>query len=315
MQPTSRDVHVDSILTNVSVNYMNEQQNFIAPRVFPAVPVDKQSDKYYIYTKDDWFRDEAQKRGDVTESVGSGYTLSTTGYFCDVWALHKDVGDQLRRNADPAIDVDGDATRFVMQRMLMRMERQWTAEFFTTGVWATDITPASLWSDYGASDPIEDIETGKEAILTTTGYLPNTLVVGYQVWRKLKHHPMIIDRYKNTNDTVMTEGLVARVFEIERILVARGIVNTGNEGETSSFSFIQGKHALLCYVPPAAGLNTPSAGYTFLWRGVSEGLGDPVVMRRFRREELKADRIEGEIAFDHKVIGSDLGYFFNGAVQ
>lgn len=313
-QPTSRDVHVDAILTNISVAYMNERSNFIASRVFPSVPVDRQSDLFYVFTKDDWFRDEAQKRGDATESVGSGYTLSTLPYFCDVWAIHKNIGDQLRANADAGIDLDADATRFVTSRLLLRLERAWAAEFFTTGVWATDATPANLWSNYGTSDPINDIENAKETILVNTGYMPNTLVLGYQVFRQLQHHPDIVDRYKYTTSQVITEELLARLFGVDRILVARGIANTGNEGETSSFSFIQGKHALLCYVPPSAGLNTPSAGYTFLWRGISQGLGDPVVTRRFRMEKLKADRIEGEIAFDHKVIASDLGYFFNGAV-
>jgi hypothetical protein len=32
-------------------------------------------------------------------------------------------------------------------------------------------------------------------------------------------------------------------------------------------------------------------------------------------DEKKADRIEGEISYDFKVIGSDLGYFFPSAVS
>ena len=65
-QPTQNQVHVDAILTNISVAYMQQQQNFIATRVFPVVPVSKQSDKFFTYTKNDWFRDEAQRRADAT---------------------------------------------------------------------------------------------------------------------------------------------------------------------------------------------------------------------------------------------------------
>ena len=53
-QPTQNQVHVDAILTNISVAYMQKQENFIANKVFPIVPVDKQSDKYFSYTKNDW---------------------------------------------------------------------------------------------------------------------------------------------------------------------------------------------------------------------------------------------------------------------
>lgn len=310
-QPTQSDVHVDAILTNISVAYFNNEQNYIASRVFPNIPVEKQSDKYFIYTKADWFRDEAEKRADSTPSVGSGFTVSTTSYFCDVYAIHKDIGDQFRMNADAPIQPDAEATRFVTQRLMLRLEKQWATEFFATSVWGTDITLTNKWSDYVNSDPISDIETGKEAILSSTGYMPNTLVMGYQVFRQLQHHPDIIDRFKYTSSQVITEEILARLFGVDRILVARTIQNTGLEGETAAYSFVHGKHALLCHVAPTPGLLTPSAGYTFTWRGISGGLGQPIAMRRFRQEEIKSDRIEGEIAFDNKVVATDLGYFFN----
>lgn len=323
-QPTVTDVHVDALLTNISVAYIQNTANFIAPRVFPAVPVDKLSDKYFIYTKNDWFRDEAEKRGDTAETVGSGYTVSTTNYQCDVYALHKDIGDFLRMNADAPLRPDQEATEFITSRLLLRLEKQWATDFFTTGVWSSsDFTGVAgaaganqfvQWSDYANSDPINDIENGKEAILGTTGFMPNTLVMGYQVFRQLQHHPDIVDRYKYTTNQVITEDLLARLFGVDRILVCRGISATNNEGATAAYSFIQGKAALLCYVPASPGLLTPSAGYTFLWRGISAGLGQPAVIRRFRIEPRRADRIEGEIAFVNKVIGSDLGKFYATAV-
>lgn len=313
-QPTQSDVHVDAILTNISVAYLQSEANFIAPRVFPAVSVDKQSDKYYIYTKNDWFRDEAEKRADATESVGSGFNVSTTNYFCDVYAIHKDVGDQMRQNADAPINPDMDATRFVTSRLLLKLERQWAADFFTTSVWGTDLTLTNKWSDYTNGDPIGDMETAKEKILSTTGFAANTLVVGYQVFRQLQHHPDIVDRFKYTSSQVITEDILARLFGVDRVLVARSVYASNAEAETAAYAFIHGKHALLCHVAGSPGLLTPSAGYSFMWRGISAGLGAPISMRRFRMDKLKADRIEGEIAFDNKVVASDLGYFFNLAV-
>lgn len=324
-QPAIQDVHIDSLLTNVSVAYFQApSQKFIAPQVFPVIPVDKQSNKYLIYNKNDWFRDEAQKRADSTESVGSGFNLSNTSYQADVWAIHKDIGDQLLANADSVLNLSADASRFVMQRLMLRMELQWIADFFKTGVWGTnDLTgvagvPAAnqfrQWSDYTNSDPINDIETGKENILSVTGFMPNTLVMGYQVFRQLQNHPDLIDRYKYTQSSVITEELMARLFGVERILVSRAIYATNNEGETAAYSFITGKNALLLYVPPSPGLLTPSAGYTFVWTGVSGGLQQPVVIRRFRIEEKRCERVEGEMAFANKVVGADLGQFYATAV-
>lgn len=316
-QPTQSSVHVDVPLTNLSTAYLQSQDAFIASKVFPIVPVQKQTDKFYTYTKNDWFRDEAQLRADATESAGSGYGLSTSTYSCDVYAMHKDIGYQTRANADSQINLDRDATEFVTQRLLLRQEIQFVTDFFTTSVWGTDSTPSNLWSDFTNSDPIEDIETGKETILSVTGQMPNTLVLGYQVYRKLKNHPDIIQRIQYTTAVTgrtVTPELLAAMFDVDRVLIARAIKATNNEGETAAYSFTHGKHALLAYVAPSPGLLTPSAGYMFSWQGVSDGLGANIGVRRIDMPTKRAERIEGEVAFDNKIVGADLGYFFSGAV-
>lgn len=314
-QPTQNQVHVDAILTNISVAYMQKQENFIANKVFPIVPVDKQSDKYFSYTKNDWFRDEARLRADATESAGGGYNLSTSSYSADVWAFHKDVGDQTRANADAPINVDREAVEFVTSRLLLKMETEFVSNFFTTGVWATDNTPGNLWSDYTNSDPLNDVEDAKRAILATTGFEPNTLVLGYDVFKELKNHPDLVDRIKYTSSNVITTEMIARMFDVERVLVSKSVKATNNEGGTAAYDFTAGKNALLCYSAPSPGLLQPSAGYVMSWTGVSGGLGQTIGASRFRMESVKADRIEGEMAFDMKVVASDLGYFFSAVVS
>ena len=316
-QPTSTQVHVDAILTNISVAYIQDQGNFIANQVFPTVPVEKQSDKYFKYAKGDWFRDEAQLRAPATESAGSGYGLTTDTYNTLVYAFHKDIDDQVRANSDSPLNPDRDATQFVTQRMLLRQEIDWSAKYFTTGIWANDKvggTDFTAWSNYTSSDPIEDIEAGKSTMLTSTGFMPNTLVLGYDVFRQLRHHPDVVDRIKYTSSEVPAEGILSRLFGVDRVLVTRAIKNSGAEGASDSFAQVHGKNAALYYVAPSPGLLTPSAGYQFAWRGVSDGMGQNIGITRFRRPELRADRIEAQMAWDYKVVSTDLGYFFSACV-
>ena len=322
-QPTQSQVHIDAILTNISVAYIQEQNRFIASQVFPQVPVQKQSDKYFVYTKNDWFRDEAEVRADATESAGSGYNLDTATYSADVYAFHKDIGDQVRANFDNPLDPDRDATQFVTQRMLLRQEIAWVSDYFTTSVWATDITgvasspsasQAIYWSDYTTSDPITDIELGKETVLSTTGFLPNTLCLGYQAFRQLKNHPDIIDRFKYTTSNNITPDILARLFEVDRVLVASAVKATNTEGESAAYSFTHGKHAWLGYVNNTPSVLAPSAGYQFVWQGVSEGIGANVGVSRFRMDHTRADRIEAQMSWDNKVVATDLGYFWSGIV-
>lgn len=313
-QPTSSQVHVDAILTNISVAYIQKQTNFIASRVFPIVPVEKKSDVYYTYTKNDWFRDEAQRRAAGTPSAGGGYGLSTASYMCEKWAFHKDVDDDTRNNADAPINVDREATEYVTSRIALKQETEFAASYFGSSIWGTDSTPTNLWSDFTASDPIGDIDTGKRTILATTGYEPNKLVLGYDVFIKLKNHPDLIDRVKYTGAKVLTAELLASLFEVEEVLVAKAVKATNLEGAAQAYAFVAGKHALLAYAAPTPGLLAPSAGYIMSWKGVSGGLGKTIGTKRIRMEELASDRIEAETAFDMKVVGADLGYFFASVV-
>ena len=322
-QPNINTVHIDAILTNISVAYLQNADNFIADKVFPVIPVDKKSNKYFTYDKNDWFRDEAQRRAPGTESAGGGYSLSTATYSADVFAFHKDVDDQTMANADTPLNPLREATEFVTRRLMLRRELQWVSDFFATSVWGTDVTGVAgtptagqtkQWSDYTSSDPISDIENAKSGILSATGMEGNTLVLGYDVFKALKNHPDLVDRIKYTSSQTITTDMLAAMFDIPRVIVAKAVKATNNEGATEAYSFAHGKKALLCHVAPQPGLLTPSAGYSFSWTGVSGGLGATIGTSQFRMESIKSDRVEAEMAFDNKVIGSDLGYFWDSIV-
>ena len=57
-QPTHTEIQaVDPVLTNMLVGYMQAQDRFVASKVFPVVPIEKQSGTYYAFTKKYWFLD------------------------------------------------------------------------------------------------------------------------------------------------------------------------------------------------------------------------------------------------------------------
>ena len=55
--PTPGDVHVNTPLTQISIAYLQQQDQFVAAQVCPVIPVAKQSDRYYVYNRGDFFRD------------------------------------------------------------------------------------------------------------------------------------------------------------------------------------------------------------------------------------------------------------------
>jgi hypothetical protein len=148
--------------------------------------------------------------------------------------------------------------------------------------------------------------------------MPNTLVVSHPVHEALKRHPTVKDRFKYTSAESVTEAMLARFFEVDRYLVSRAVYTGSNEGAASpSYSFAVGKHALLCFSNPSPSLLTPSAGYVFNWRRAMGGVGGDAGLgiKKFRMDQLDADRIEIEMAWDMKRVAADMGYFFSAAVD
>lgn len=312
-QPTPGDVHVNAALTNISIAYVQKASVFVADKVFPAVPVAQQSNFYYIYNKEDFLRDEAKVRAPASESAGGGFTIQQATYAAVVEAFHKDVDDQLRANADSVLSLDRAATEFVAQKMLIRRERKWVNSFFTTGVWGTDLTPGTLWSAATGSNPRGDVDTAKLSIASTTGFEPNTLVLGPRVKMALRGNDQIREQFKYTSADSIDDAMLARFFGVERVLTLGGVYTSGIEGGTQTTDFIAGKHALLTYTTDSPSLMAPTAGYTFSWSGLT-GSVDGARIKKFRMEPIASDRIEAEHAYDMKVVVSSMGYFFNGAV-
>lgn len=330
--PYLTQVHVDRPLTNMSVAYIQDESAFIAGKIFPMLPVDRKSDRYFSYGKDDWFRDDAQLRAPNTESAGGGYDIDNTpSYSCNVWSYHKDIGEQEDHNADIPINLEKEATMYVTRKLLLRQEIQWVSDFFATGKWtgsstATDLTIGAgftlTWDD-AASTPIEDVQVQQLAILQGTGFEATDLVLGFAVYQKLIRHPDIIDLIKYGagpgNPAIANEAALAKIFNVNRVTISKAVKNTAAKtpgSTTFTGSMIAGKNALLCYVNPSPGIMQPTSGYTFMWKGISRGIGATVAAYRIPMPWLGLEtvRIEAEIAYVNKLVGADLGAFFSSVV-
>lgn len=326
--PYLSQVHVDRPMTNMSIAYIQSESAFVCGKVFPYVPVNKKSDRYFVYNKDDWFRDDAQLRAPNTESAGGGYDIDNTpSYTCLVYAYHKDIDEQENANSDIPLNAERDATRFVTRKLLLRQEIQWVSDFFTTSKWTGsstggDITPGTLWSD-PTSTPIEDVQAQQLAILTNTGFEANTFVLGFAVYQALIRHPDIIDLIKYGagpgNPAIANEAALAKIFSVARVVVSKSVKNTAAKtpgSTTFTGALTAGKNALVCYVSDAPGIMEPSSGYTFMWKGISRGLDTTIAAYRIPMPWLGLEtvRVEAEIAFANKLVGADLGAFFSAAV-
>src|SRR5712692_850850 len=101
---TGRDLHVDAPLSNLAVMAFGIGQGLVGDAIFPSVPVDKQSNLFYVIDKAAWLRlPTTDIRAPKTPPKRVEWKVSSAGYFARNHALAGEVGDEDRANADNQI--------------------------------------------------------------------------------------------------------------------------------------------------------------------------------------------------------------------
>ena len=142
--------------------------------------------------------------------------------------------------------------------------------------------------------------------------------MGAIVWRRLKHHPDLVDRIKGGATSgapaLVTRNLLAQVLEIDEVLVGRASYRTSVErAATTVLARIFDDDALFLYANPSPGLMTPTAGVSFFWRPLTGG--NLQFARKYRQDPERKDVVEIHSYLDQKITESESGYFFADCVD
>lgn len=288
----SGSVHVDKILTNISIAWPTG--TLVGERLFPVVGVQKQTDKYYTFGRESWLpKDDVRAPGTEATEI-PGLAVSTNNYYAVEHALEIAVTDEERQNADAPLSPDRDATELLTGRIMLTRELAMKTLVTTTANYSSTSSQTNsgttLWSDYVNSDPIKDMRGGKTIINGRIFLDPTTIVVPYQVMVVLDDHPDFLERIKYSERAIFSPELLAAVIGIPNVIIPGVGFNSANEGQPSTLGYLWGKDVVLAYVPPRAGLKIPAFGYEFQWGGQ--------FVDRWREEKRASDLLRVRRRYD-----------------
>ncbi len=86
--PTAGQLHVNKPLTNLSIGWIQDNQNFAAGS-FGWVPSDAQSDEYFKWSREDLLRSEAKEVGPGGLAPIRGERLTTDTFRCRVYKVRE----------------------------------------------------------------------------------------------------------------------------------------------------------------------------------------------------------------------------------
>lgn len=317
--PSVQKVHLDQVLTNISIGYKNEQ--FIADQVFPALPVGKQSDRYYVYGMER-FRKHNDLRAPGTEANEINWTLSLDTYFCEGHALRHRIPIEEQQNADDNFNLEADATELITEGILLNKEVDAASKVLNPASYDSDlrITLGSgglyKWSDFTNSDPIKDIVKAKQIMHKKAGVRPNTIIMSEPVLNTLKLHPRFLQIIAGVERGFVTEELIRIAFGVDKLLIGSAmfsdVTNPGQvlPGAIESLDYIWGNSVVLAYIAPKPGHKQVSLGYNFAWNKDGNGA---VQVRKWWEEGPKATFIEAENWYSQKITSNVAGFLFQDA--
>jgi hypothetical protein len=317
------NVHIDQILTQISVGYPNN--GLVGEALFPAVPVRKQSDKYYIFGRESFSIDpggDVRAPGTEANEI-PGLAVSVDSYFATEHALQIAITPEERENADSPLDPDRDGTELVTGKVMLAREVVMQAMVSTASNYAsgysTTLSGTSQFNDYSNSDPIGTFRTATRTIHAGLFLEPNLAIIPYQVMSQLEDHPDFIERIKYSERGILTAELIATILGMANVIVPGVGINTANPGQTVTLSYLWGKDIILAYVPPRPGLKIPAFAYEYCWVYSAAGTGVQVV-KRWWDDDREADVLRVARRYDLKFTAVDAtsksigGYIIKSAV-
>lgn len=324
---TPAAVHYDQYLTSFATDYYVEQ-NYLAGRVFPVIGVEKQSDKYYVFDAAQSNREIdglVTKWAPMSEPNMFELTQSEDSYYSEEYHAGFMIDLETAANEDAVLRTRQRKARALMNGMLQKRDRDWIATYLTTGVWGEDLagtTDFTKWSD-AASTPLDDVQKWKEDFeVRNYGLTPNKIVLTRDIRRHLLKNNQLLGRINGgatiASPAMINDSLIASIFDVDEIIWANAVVNTGQENETEAPTRMVSNRMLMVHSPSEVGMDVASAGAIFAWNkvpGFDYGISAQTIAGT---QELTwqgiAEKTKLGMCYDMKVTGASLGTYVSGII-
>lgn len=324
--------HPHKWLTNISVAYFQDNADFIAPSIFPVVPVDFDEGSFPIFNKGDLNRDNFRQKPEYGH-VDPAVISSTRGHY-NVQVDQMIMGrDKIKEVNWSRMGVPGTADPRIAQaktlayQSLIHLDKLWASNFFKEGVWGKELkgvagagdgtTTFTQFSDSN-SETIKLINTLKREFRRENGVFPNVMALGIDVFDSLINNDDILGRViaggSTINPAVANESVLAQLFGIPKVFEMVSTANMAEAGLEDDMQFIADpKSVFLGYVNPNPAIDQASAGYIFSWDPT--GNGQPITITEHEGNSLDhTSFLEGLTAFDMNVVCPNMGIFLTNAV-
>lgn len=316
--------HVDQLLTDFAIAYgQDPAKHFVGDVGATMLRKTKQSDKYPVWSKADFYRSEMGLVGHSTPAPIGGFRVDLTNtFYADEYALKVFLADKDAKGSD--LDIRKQKVRYLVGQAKLKRDKLYAAAVFATGKWTSNTEQTGKAAGPGAneflqfgdasSDPLIVIQNQLLAVELSTGLMPNVMITNSVVDMALRRHPDILDLYKYTSGGLATRDEVAEAVGVSQIVVGHAVENTANEGQAATMARVFGNHILLAYIEPGPSQDLPTAISGYTWNEYDKVDATGVAIKTWREDDPEGEWLKAEQCVQYKITANDLGVFLKDAV-
>ena len=264
---TQANVHVAAALTNFAIDYGSNQSEAIADMAAPVVLVDKASDTYHTYSKQNKLRRVTALL--TSEDAGIpevGPVKSTDTYNTKPYGLSTFIGQGVEANADPGVNPRLRAMARIMNAMVMEREHRCATALMnatTFSGYTTALTSSNYWDGGASSDPVKDIYTAQESTLKN----PNRMILSQKGWNRFVSNEQIAKHaiYVGEALSKSPQALMASLGFPEIMPLIGSMKSESQTAGTTTESYIWDDDCLFAYMPIGNSIEDVLTARTFRW--------------------------------------------------
>lgn len=274
------DVHYDTPLATYATGFADGQTDYVADRVMPIVLVEKPSDLYYKWDKDDAFQEVTATVGSAGSNIMEVSPRQSRQPFATLqYAVRTFLPTETEAAGDAALRLAMRYMALPMEKLILSRELRVKRKVMDANNYAaaykTTLGAAYKWNGGGSSDPIQDIQNRQDAALRKITHM----VMAPHVYRAFVRNSAV-QKFIASKTNLKPKPDLENAAEFSALLEIPEIVIGGEKYKSaaSTYSYIWGNDVALYHLPKQLPPMGQSISWnTFRWNGgMAEGINKSI---------------------------------------
>lgn len=291
-----------------------DEAGYIFHRVAPVLEVNFQAGVFGKIKIEEFLKNPEARRAPRANYARVDFDFTTDSWVCQEYGIEVPVDDREAAMYRDFVDSELVSYEIARGQVMLAAEIRAAAMLFNATTFSSQKTNVTNeWDDAVNATPIDDVETAVQAVYGRTGLWPNSLIINRKVFRNLRNCDQVIERINSqgagqaSKPSDITVEMLARVFDLEQVLVGGGSKNTANEGQTAAPGQIwSDEYAMVCRVSDAPTVKDPSLARTFHWG--EDGSAFMGLVEEYEEPQTRSSKvIRARHDVDEKILYTELG--------